>query len=262
MPPFKCHVNRMLLRDPVRDGLRSFGEGSEEAGPWRGLVGAAGEGRFGLAAAERLATRARPRSDFEVDVIDLATAWLPDLMTADPAVPRPSAVRDLSPWLAAADAFAVVTQEYRFGFPAALENAIDWYDSERHAKPVGFVCYGGPSGGLSGGLWAVARLRQVFAESHTVTVPETVSFANRQERWGCEGQFLGTEDWAHTRLTVAVTGPRPGARAAQPPPGTDRDDPAAGVRLSRSARRGVSRDLALEAVGRALRTGSPAGRAA
>ncbi|MFI1563535.1 NADPH-dependent FMN reductase [Streptomyces sp. NPDC020490] len=162
------------------------------------LVGAAREGRFGLAAAEWLATRARLRSDFEVDVIDLATAWLPDLMTADPALPRPSAVRDLSPWLAAADAFAVVTQEHRSGYPAALKNAIDWYDSEWHAKPVGFVCYGGPSGGL----WAVAQLRQVFAESHAVTVPETVSFDNYQERWGSEGQFHDTEDCRRAALAM------------------------------------------------------------
>ncbi|GAA5073922.1 NADPH-dependent FMN reductase [Streptomyces similanensis] len=154
------------------------------------LVGAAREGRFGLAAAEWLAARARLRSDFEVDVIDLTTAWLPDMMTADPAVPRPSAVRDLSPWLAAADAFAVVTQEYRFGCPASLKNAIDWYDSEWHAKPVGFVCYGGPSGGLC----AVGQLRQVFAESHAMTIPETVSFHNYRERWGPEGRFLDTED--------------------------------------------------------------------
>ncbi|NBM16041.1 NADPH-dependent FMN reductase [Streptomyces sp. GC420] len=153
------------------------------------LVGAAREGRFGLAAAEWLAARARLRQEFEVDVIDLATAWLPDLMTADPAVPRPSAVRDLSPWLAAADAFAVVTQEYRFGYPASLKNAIDWYDSEWHAKPVGFLCYGGASGGLC----AVAQLRQVFAESHAVTVPEAVSFHDCQERWGPDGRFADTE---------------------------------------------------------------------
>ncbi|WP_175408014.1 NADPH-dependent FMN reductase [Streptomyces sp. TRM64462] len=154
------------------------------------LVGAAREGRFGLAAAEWFAARARLRKDFDVDVIDLATAWLPDLMTADPAVPRPSAVRDLSPWLAAADAFAVVTQEYRYGYPASLKNAIDWYDREWHAKPVGFLSYGGPSGGLC----AVAQLRQVFVESHAVTVPETVSFHNYRERWGPDGRFLDTDD--------------------------------------------------------------------
>lgn len=154
------------------------------------LVGATRQGRFGLAAAEWLASRARLRKDFEVDVIDLATAWLPDLMTADPAVSRPSAVRDLSPWLDAADAFAVITPEYRHGYPASLKNAIDWYDREWHAKPVGFLSYGGPSGGLC----AVAQLRQVFAESHAVTVSETVSFHDYDKRWGPDGALLDTED--------------------------------------------------------------------
>lgn len=154
------------------------------------LVGADRQGRFGLAAAEWLASHARLRKEFEVDVIDLVTAWLPDLMTADPAVPRPSAVRDLSPWLAAADAFAVVTPEYRHGCPASLRNAIDWYDREWHAKPVGFLSYGGASGGLC----AVAQLRQVFAESHAVTVPETVSFHDFRDRCGPDGRLLDTEE--------------------------------------------------------------------
>lgn len=43
---------------------------------------------------------------------------------------------------------------------------------EWHAKPIGFICYGGRSGGLR----AVEQLRVVFAELHTVTVRETVSF--------------------------------------------------------------------------------------
>ncbi|MEV5342379.1 NAD(P)H-dependent oxidoreductase [Streptomyces sp. NPDC052676] len=152
------------------------------------LVGAAREGRFGLAAAEWLAVRARRHKEFEVDVIDLATAWLPDLMTADPAVPRPSAVRDISPWLDAADAFVVVTQEYRCGCPASLRNAIDWYDREWHAKPVGFVSYGGAAGGLG----AVAQLRQAFAETHAMTVTETVSFHHYEKRCGPDGQLLDT----------------------------------------------------------------------
>lgn len=153
------------------------------------LVGAAREGRFGLEAAEWFAARARLHQDFEVDVIDLATAWLPDLMTADPAAPSPSAVRDLSPWLAAADAFAVVTQEYRYGYPASLKNVIDWYDQEWHAKPVGFLCYGGASGGLC----AVGPLRQIFAESHAVTVAEAISFRNYKEQFGPHGELLDTE---------------------------------------------------------------------
>ncbi|AJE82599.1 MULTISPECIES: NADPH-dependent FMN reductase [Streptomyces] len=136
------------------------------------LVGATRQGRFGLTAAEWLAAHARSGADFEVDVIDLATAWLPDLATADTVVSRPSAVRDLAPWLDAADAFAVVTTEYRHSYPASLKNTIDWYDREWQAKPVAFLSFGGASGGHC----AVSQLRQVFAEVDAVTVRETVSF--------------------------------------------------------------------------------------
>ncbi len=55
--------------------------------------------------------------------------------------------------------------------PGPLKTAIDSVGREWRAKPVGFVCYGG----LSGGLRAVEQLRIVFAELHTVTIRETVS---------------------------------------------------------------------------------------
>ncbi len=53
-----------------------------------------------------------------------------------------------------------------------MKIAIDSVGREWHAKPVGFVSYGG----MSGGLRAVEQLRIVFAELHTVTIRETVSF--------------------------------------------------------------------------------------
>ena len=71
-----------------------------------------------------------------------------------------------------ADAIAVVTPEYNHGYPAALKQAIDQGYSEWHAKPIGFVSYGG----MSGGLRAVEQLRQVFSEFHAVTMRDTVSF--------------------------------------------------------------------------------------
>ncbi|BCL23569.1 NADPH-dependent FMN reductase [Streptomyces tuirus] len=73
------------------------------------IIGSIRKGRFGHVAAEWPASRARLRPDFGVDVIDLATAWLPDVMYADPSAPRPQAVKDLAPSLRAADAFVVVT---------------------------------------------------------------------------------------------------------------------------------------------------------
>jgi NAD(P)H-dependent FMN reductase len=155
------------------------------------VIGSIRKGRFGPVAAEWIASRARLRQDFDVDVIDLATAWLPDRMSADPTAPRPQAVKDLAPWLAAADAYVVVTPEYNQTFPASLKNAIDWFDEEWHAKPVAFLSYGGASSGLC----AVAQLRQVFSGLHAVTVCETVSFHNYWERLGPDGRFDAPEEW-------------------------------------------------------------------
>jgi NAD(P)H-dependent FMN reductase len=70
-----------------------------------------------------------------------------------------------------ADAFVVVTPEYNHGYPASLKQAIDLAKRPWQAKPVGFVSYGG----LSGGLRAVEQLRLVFAELHATTVRDTVS---------------------------------------------------------------------------------------
>lgn len=154
------------------------------------IVGSGSQGRFGLTAGEWLASQAMVRNDFDVDVIDLATAWLPDRMSVDREIPRPSAVRDLSPWLAAADAFAVVTSEYRRSYPASLKNSVDWYDREWHAKPVGFVSYGGACGGRC----AVSQLRPAFMECHAVTVCETVSFPHPSADRGGEADHLDTEE--------------------------------------------------------------------
>ena len=75
------------------------------------IIGSVRKCRFGHVAAEWPASRARLRPDFDVDVIDLATAWRRDVMSADPSAPRPQAVNDLAPRPAAADAFVVVAPE-------------------------------------------------------------------------------------------------------------------------------------------------------
>ncbi len=122
------------------------------------IVGSVREGRFGPVVAGWFADQAKQRDDLSVDVIDLADT------------PIPSA--NFASRIGAADAFVVVTPEYNHGYPGPLKTAIDSVGREWQAKPVGFVSYGG----LSGGLRAVEQLRIVFAELHTVTIRETVSF--------------------------------------------------------------------------------------
>src|SRR5690606_11144696 len=81
------------------------------------------------------------------------------------------------------------TSEYNHGYPASLKTALDSAKHEWWAKPIGFVAYGG----LSGGLRAVEQLRQVVAEIHMVSVRETVSFHQAKKRFDAAGQ---TQDGA------------------------------------------------------------------
>ncbi|HEY8525674.1 MAG TPA: NAD(P)H-dependent oxidoreductase [Acidimicrobiales bacterium] len=133
------------------------------------IVGSTRDGRFGHVVARWFAGQVRTRRDMDLDVIDLAEVELP---AAHPSGPTPA----LDAYLARldrADAFAIVTPEYNHGYPASLKHAIDLARDEWKAKPVGFVSYGG----ISGGLRAVEQLRQVFPELHATTVRDTVSFA-------------------------------------------------------------------------------------
>jgi NAD(P)H-dependent FMN reductase len=133
------------------------------------IVGSVRQGRFGPVVADWFVGQAKQRDDLNVDVIDLADT--PILSTY------------FRCRIAAADAFVVITPEYNHGYPGPLKTAIDSVSREWRAKPIGFVSYGG----LSGGLRAVEQLRLVFAELHTVTVRETVSFHGARQRFDEHG---------------------------------------------------------------------------
>ena len=145
------------------------------------IIGSIRQGRFGPTVANWFAGQAAGRDDLITDIVDLAETPLQLSMAAPDAA---HALADLSPRLEAADAFVVVTPEYNHSFPAALKNAIDHHNAQWHAKPVGFVSYGGTSGGLR----AVEQLRLVFAELHTVTIRETVSFHNAWSQFDDQGK--------------------------------------------------------------------------
>ena len=135
------------------------------------IVGSTRPGRFGPTIAKWFASVATRRPDVAVDMIDLA-----DAETSEPG--------RLSAHLTNADAFVVVTPEYNHSFPAPLKAAIDAHDVEWHRKPVGFVSYGG----ISGGLRAVEHLRAVFAELQASTVRHSVSFQSAPDRFDDSGQ--------------------------------------------------------------------------
>ncbi|MBC6456436.1 NADPH-dependent FMN reductase [Actinomadura sp. HBU206391] len=142
---------------------------SEEPFQLAVLIGSVRKGRFGPTVADWFVGRAEQRGDMKVDVVDLLHTEIPSA--------------DFTSRVGATDAFVVVTPEYNHGYPGELKLAIDSVNREWHAKPVGFVSYGG----LSGGLRSVEQLRAVFAELHTVTVRETVSFHNSRVNFDEKG---------------------------------------------------------------------------
>ncbi|MEC3954969.1 NAD(P)H-dependent oxidoreductase [Nocardia sp. CDC153] len=134
--------------------------------------------RFAPVVADWFLRQARADGEFEVGVIDLIDTPLPlDLTENDE-------VRAFQQRIDAADAFVAVTSEYNHGYPASLKTAFDSVKREWRGKPIGFVSYGG----LSGGLRAVEQLRQVVAEIHMVSIRETVSFHEAKRKFDADGE--------------------------------------------------------------------------
>ncbi|WAZ21560.1 NAD(P)H-dependent oxidoreductase [Streptomyces cinnabarinus] len=136
------------------------------------VIGSNRHGRFGPVVADWILEHVERREDLAAEVVDVAGIELPTSFARTEEAT--AALADVSPKLARADAFIVLTPEYNHSFPAGLKNLIDWHYAEWRAKPVALISYGG----LAGGLRAAEHLRQVFAELHAVTVRDTVSFHN------------------------------------------------------------------------------------
>jgi NAD(P)H-dependent FMN reductase len=151
------------------------------------IVASVRKGRFGPVVADWFIEHARERSDVDLDVVDLlevpeaAQGWVPNT----PREPRAT----FAERVAAADGFVVVTPEYNHSFPSGLKAAIDALHAEWQAKPVGFVSYGG----ISGGLRAVEQLRLVVAELHMVSLRETISFHNAGGLFDASGRAREAE---------------------------------------------------------------------
>jgi NAD(P)H-dependent FMN reductase len=146
------------------------------------IIGSTREGRVGPTVANWFVQQAGQRDDMAIDVIDLAETPAPAVLHS-PAPETGKLLAAVTPRLEAADAFVVVTPEYNKSFPAGLKNLIDWHFTQWAAKPVGFVSYGG----MSGGLRAVEQLRLVFSEMHATTIRDTVSFHGIWDLFGPDG---------------------------------------------------------------------------
>lgn len=127
------------------------------------ILGSTRQGRHGEAVGRWFANLAGARDDLTVELLDLRDWPLPFLDTPMPPAMQASTDPATQAWaakLAQADGYVLMTPEYNHGPTAVLKNALDHVYTEWRHKPVGFVSWGGPAGGVR----AVEQLRQIAVE--------------------------------------------------------------------------------------------------
>lgn len=117
------------------------------------IIASTRDGRQGPLVGAWFLAQARAHARFDVEVVDLAQVDLP--LFDEPKHPRFAQyehehTRAWSATVARADAYVFVTPEYDYSAPASLINALQFLVREWAYKPVGFVSYGGVSGGTRG----------------------------------------------------------------------------------------------------------------
>ncbi|MFT3889353.1 MAG: NADPH-dependent FMN reductase [Arachnia sp.] len=159
------------------------------------VVGSVRDGRIGLPIAEWVRKAAVADGRFDVDFADLAEIALPFM--DEPNHPRlrrythPHTVA-WSERVDAADAFLFVFPEYNYSFAPAIKNALDYLHEEWNRKPVGFVNWGGNSGGTR----AQAALRPVVGALGLVITKGNVEINFPQKQLSEEGEFEPNEQQA------------------------------------------------------------------
>jgi NAD(P)H-dependent FMN reductase len=151
------------------------------------VIGSTRQGRFGETVGRWFAGIAARRADLSTEVVDLMEWDLPFLSTPVPPMMAPPSDELGRRWaakVAAADGYVLVTPEYNHGYPAALKNALDHVFSPWNRKPVAFVGYGGPGGGLR----AVEQLRQVVVELEMVPLRQQVAVRGAYAAFDAAGQ--------------------------------------------------------------------------
>lgn len=179
MPRLSHSRNLNDVTTPVQEGTVMF----EDRIRLAIITGSVRDGRFGPTVATWFSRHAADRIDLDVDIIDLADSSFPPDMTAS------DDVRAFAERIDSADAFVIVTPEYNHSYPGPLKTAIDSVGNEWKGKPVGFISYGG----MSGGLRSVEPLRVVFAELHAVIVRETISFHSAWHQFDAAGKPIDAE---------------------------------------------------------------------
>jgi NAD(P)H-dependent FMN reductase len=129
---------------------------------------------------------------FEIRLVDLREVNLP--LLDEPHHPRLGKyehqhTKNWSALVDDADAYVVVTPEYNYGMAPALLNAFDFLYREWNYKPIGFVSYGG----ISGGMRSVQMAKLVTTTLKMMPVPEGVAIAFVGQHRDPSGVFTGSE---------------------------------------------------------------------
>lgn len=138
------------------------------------IIGSTRPTRKGPIVADWFLKIAKQHSDFEVELLDLKEIDLP--LMDEPNHPRlreytKEHTKKWSKTIDEADAYVFVTPEYNYGRPATIKNAMDYLFEEWQEKPVGFVSYGG----VSGGTRAVQELKLTITTLGMMPLPQAVN---------------------------------------------------------------------------------------
>jgi len=129
---------------------------------------------------------------FDIELVDLADFNLPVFDEPNHPMRQQYVHEHTKKWAASvdsADAFVFVTPEYDFGTPPSLLNALIYLVHEWSYKPVGFVSYGG----MSGGIRAVQMTKQMLTTLKLVPLPEAVTIPFVSTLIDDTGEFVATE---------------------------------------------------------------------
>ena len=97
-----------------------------------------------------------------------------------------------------ADAFVFVTPEYNYCSPPSLVNAIDYLVHEWAYKPVGFVSYGG----VSGGTRSVQMTKLLVTALKMMPMTEAVHLPFFMKSFAPDGTFAPDETHARAATTM------------------------------------------------------------
>lgn len=149
-------------------------------------------GRVGLPVGTWFHQHALGHGKFQIELIDLAAVNLP--LIDEPKHPRlrqyqHAHTKGWSERVTRGDAFVFVTPEYNYGAPPSLVNAFDYLLHKWAYKPVGFVSYGG----LSGGIRSVQMAKQIVTALKMMPIPEGVPIPQFTQFIDPSGRFAATE---------------------------------------------------------------------